>query len=90
MPDPAVEREMREIRAQLDSMETTQRQTVDVGDVSEAETEKMSQELMKKSVVDEDTAEERLIQSCFKNRCQRKDMDILMYEGNLDVEEMLD
>jgi hypothetical protein len=39
MPDPAVEREMRELRARLDAMETTQRMTVDVGDVSEAERE---------------------------------------------------
>jgi hypothetical protein len=37
MPDLAVEREMREICARLDAMETTQRSTVDVGDVSEDE-----------------------------------------------------
>jgi hypothetical protein len=36
MPDPAMEREMRECRARLDAMETTQTQTVDVGDVGEA------------------------------------------------------
>jgi hypothetical protein len=47
MPDPAVEREMRELCARLDAMETTQRWTVDVGDVSEAE-RKMRPELKKK------------------------------------------
>jgi hypothetical protein len=39
MPDPAVEREMKELCARLDAMETTQRRTVDAGDVSEAESE---------------------------------------------------
>jgi hypothetical protein len=39
MPDPAVEREMRELCARLDTMETTQRCTVNAGDVSEAERE---------------------------------------------------
>jgi hypothetical protein len=36
MPDPAVEREMRELRARLDAMKTTQRHTIDAGDISEA------------------------------------------------------
>jgi hypothetical protein len=39
MPDLAVEREMRELRARLDAMETTQRRTADVGDINEAESE---------------------------------------------------
>jgi hypothetical protein len=39
MPDPVVEREMRELRARLDAMEMAQRQTTEVGDVSEAESE---------------------------------------------------
>jgi hypothetical protein len=38
MSDPAVEMEMRELRARLDAMETTQRHTV-TGDISEAESE---------------------------------------------------
>jgi hypothetical protein len=32
----AMEREMRELRARLDAMETTQRRVLDAGDVSEA------------------------------------------------------
>jgi hypothetical protein len=39
MLDPAVEREMRELCARLDVMETTHRRTTDTGDVSEAESE---------------------------------------------------
>jgi hypothetical protein len=39
MPDPAVEREMCELRARLDAIETTQRCTVDIGDINEAESE---------------------------------------------------
>jgi hypothetical protein len=39
IPDPAMEREMRELHARLDAMETTQRWIVDVGDVSDVERE---------------------------------------------------
>jgi hypothetical protein len=39
MSDPTVEREMRELHAILDAMETTQRHIVDVGDISKAESE---------------------------------------------------
>jgi hypothetical protein len=39
MPNPALEREMRELRARLDAMETTQRRTTDTGDISEAKSE---------------------------------------------------
>jgi hypothetical protein len=37
----AMEREMRELRARLDAMETTQRRAPDVGDVSDAENEEV-------------------------------------------------
>jgi hypothetical protein len=39
MPDPTMEREMRELCARSDVMETTQRQIVDARDVSEVESE---------------------------------------------------
>jgi hypothetical protein len=87
MPDPAVEREMRELRARLDAMETTQRQTVDVGDVSEAESE--NEAGAEEEVAVEDAAEERLFRVVARIGAREK-MDILMYEGNLDVEELLD
>jgi hypothetical protein len=87
MPDPAVEREMRELCARLDAMETTQRQTVDVGDVSEAESE--NEAGAEEEVVAEDAAEERLFRVVARIGAREK-MDIPMYEGNLDVEELLD
>jgi hypothetical protein len=34
MPDPVVEREIRELRARLDAMEITQRHIVNAGDIS--------------------------------------------------------
>jgi hypothetical protein len=39
MPNPTMEREMRDIRTRLEDMETTQRRTANVGDVSESESE---------------------------------------------------
>jgi hypothetical protein len=39
MPDPTREREMHELHARLDAMETSQRHRADVGDISEAESE---------------------------------------------------
>jgi hypothetical protein len=39
-----VEREMRELHARLDAMETTQRRAPDVGDVSDAEREEIEVE----------------------------------------------
>jgi hypothetical protein len=58
----AMEREMRELRARLDAMETTQRRAPDVGDVSEAENEEVEVE----EVVAEDAAEERLLRAVVK------------------------
>jgi hypothetical protein len=48
MPDPAVEREMRELCARLDAMETTQRQQLML-EMSVKPKEKMRLELKKKS-----------------------------------------
>ena len=39
LPEPVREREMRELHAKIDAMETTQRHTIDVGDISEVESE---------------------------------------------------
>jgi hypothetical protein len=87
IPDPTVEREMRELHALLDAMETTQRRTVDAGDVSEAESENEAGD--EEEVAVEDAAEERLFRAVARIRAREK-MDIPMYEGNLDVEELLD
>jgi hypothetical protein len=88
MPDPAVEREMRELRARLDAIETTQKQIVDTGDASEFEN-KNEARLEEEEVVVEDAAEERLFRAISRIGVRAK-MDILMYEGNLDIEEILD
>jgi len=88
MPDPAVEREMRELCARLDSMETTQSWTTDTRDVSESKNENESRP-EEEEVVVEDATEERLFRAIVRIGAKEK-MDILMYEGNLDIEELLD
>jgi hypothetical protein len=83
--NPVVEREMRELRARLDAMETTQRKAPDVGDVIDAESEDVEVE----GDTGEDAAEERLLKAIVKLGAREK-IEIPMYEGNLDVEELLD
>jgi hypothetical protein len=39
MPDPIVQREMRELYSRLDAMEIAQKETVDAGDVNESKNE---------------------------------------------------
>jgi hypothetical protein len=68
-------------------METSQRQIVDAGDVSEAERENEVGD--EEEVATEDATKEHLFRVVARIRARAK-MDILMYEGNLDVEEMLD
>jgi hypothetical protein len=88
MLDPVREREMRELRARLDSMATTQRHTVDAGDISEAESENEARNEGEELAV-EDVADERLFKVVARIGSREK-MDITVYEGNLDVEELLD
>jgi DNA-binding transcriptional regulator WhiA len=66
-------------------METTQRRAPDVGDISEEENEEVEVE----EVVAEDAAEERLLKEVVKLGAREK-IDVPMYEGNLDTEELLD
>jgi hypothetical protein len=79
MPDPTVEREMRELHARLDVMEIAQRHTVDARDVNEAERE--NEVGVEEEVVVEDTAKECLFRVVAR---------IEALEGNLDIEELLD
>jgi len=88
MPDLAMEREMRELRARLDAMETTQRRTTDTGDVSESENENEAR-FEEEEVVAEDAVEECLFRSVARKGAREK-MDSLIYEGNLDIEDLLD
>jgi hypothetical protein len=87
MPDPAREREMRELHARLDAMDTTQRCTVDAGDISEAESENETGNEGEEVTV-EDAIDERLFRAIARIGVAK--MEIPMYEGNLDVEEILD
>jgi hypothetical protein len=88
MLDPTREREMHNLHARLDAMETAQRHTVDVGYISEAESEnEYGNE--EEEVVVEDAAGERLFRDVTRIGAREK-MEIPMYEGNLDVEELLD
>jgi hypothetical protein len=88
MPDPAMEREMRDLRAILEDMEITQRCTIDVGDLSDFESEN-EVEHEGEEVTAKDAANECLIRVVSRMGAKVK-MDIPVYEGNLDAEELLD
>jgi hypothetical protein len=88
MPDPAVEKEMPKLRARLDAMETAKRRTVDIGDINEAESENKAGNEGEEVAV-EDAANECLLRTIARIGAREK-MDIPVYEGNLDVEEILD
>jgi hypothetical protein len=83
----AMEREMRDLRVRLEDMETTQRRTVNVGDLTDFESEFEAEH--EEEVVAEDAANERLIRAIAKMGGRVK-MDLPVYEGNLDAEELLD
>jgi hypothetical protein len=88
IPDPTVEREMRELHDRLDAMEIAQRWIVDARDISEAKSEN-EDENKGEEVVVEDATEKGLFRVVARIGAREK-MDIPMYEGNLDVEELLD
>ena len=69
----------------LDAMETKQRRAPDAGDVSESESEEEEGE----ENVAEDAAKDRLIKVVSKIGA-RETIEVPMYEGNLEVEELLD
>jgi hypothetical protein len=88
VPNPTMEREMRDICTRLEDMETTQRRAAGVGDVSESESEDEDGH-EGEEVTEEDATNERLIRVVARMGAKEK-MDIPVYEGNLDVEELLD
>jgi hypothetical protein len=80
MPNPTVEREMRELRARFDAMEIAQRCTIDVGDISEADSEnEVGNE--GEEVAVEDVADECLFRVVARIGA-RENMEIPIYEGN--------
>jgi hypothetical protein len=86
LPDLAREREMHEMRARLDAMEIAQRRTVNAGDINESESEN---EARNKEVAAEYATDECLFRAVARIGAREK-MDISVYEGNMDVEELLD
>jgi hypothetical protein len=80
-----VEREMRELRARLEAMEAAQRRAPDAGDISDAESEEVEVE----EAAGENVVEERLLRAVVRLGARAK-IEVPMYEGNLDVEELLD
>jgi hypothetical protein len=66
-------------------MEETQRRAPDTGDVSDVESEEFEAE----EAVGEDVAEEQLLRAVSILGGRAK-IEVPMYEGNLDVEELLD
>ena len=87
-PDPAMAREMRDLRTRLEDIETEQRRTVDVGDLSDSESEN-EVEHEEEEISAEDAANECLIRVVARMGVGEK-MDIPVYEGSLDAEELLD
>jgi hypothetical protein len=88
VPNPAMEREMHDLRTRLEDMKTAQRCTIGVGDLSDFESEDEAGH-EGEEVTAEDTTNECLIRAIARMGAKEK-MDIPVYEGNLDVEELLD
>jgi glucose-6-phosphate isomerase len=77
----AMQEEMRQLKARLEAMEAIQRRDPDAGDISEGETSEEEQ--------DEVTKEERVLRMLVKVGGRPK-VEVPMYEGNLNVEELMD
>jgi hypothetical protein len=87
MTDLVIQREMHDLRARLEDMVTAQRRTASAGDLSDSESEI---EVEREEVVAaEDASNERLIRAIARMDARTK-IDILVYERNLDAEELLD
>jgi hypothetical protein len=88
VPNLAMERDIHDLRARLVDMEIKQRRTTSVGDLSDSESEDEAGH-EGEEVAAEDAANERLIRAIARMGARVK-MDIPVYEGNLDAEELLD
>jgi hypothetical protein len=87
MIDSTMERKMHDLRARLEDMETSQRRTVSAGDLSDSESEIEVEH--EEEVAAKDASNEHLIKAIASMGAREK-MDIPIYEGNLDAEELLD
>jgi hypothetical protein len=68
-------------------METVQKRTASAGDLSDSKSEVEAER--EEEVAAEDASNERLIKDIARMGAREK-MDIPVYEGNLDAEELLD
>jgi hypothetical protein len=84
-----VEREMRELRVRLEVMEVVERRAPDIGYISDAERGEAMGENFFGEATEEDVLEECLLRAVARLGGRAK-IEVPMYEGNLDVEEMLD
>jgi hypothetical protein len=85
--NPEMERQIRDLRARLEEMETAQRRTAGAGDLSDSDNEVEVEP--QGEVAIEDATNERLIKAIARMSSKTK-MDIPAYEGSLDAEELLD
>ena len=83
-----VERDLHKLCAMIVDMEMRQRHKADVGNISESENEDDVGHGEEEIPV-EDAANERLLKVVARMGAKAK-MDIPVYEGNLDAEELLD
>jgi hypothetical protein len=86
--NPEIERQMRDLRARLEKMETVQRRGVGAVEFSDSKVEEEAGHDAEE-VTTEDASTERLIRAISRMSSKTK-MDIPVYEGNLDAEELLD
>jgi hypothetical protein len=85
---PEMERQIQDLRVRLEEMETTQRRGAGTAEFSDSEVEEEAgQEVGEVSA--EDASTERLIRDILRMSSKTK-MDIPVYEGILDAEELLD
>jgi hypothetical protein len=87
MADPAIERQMRDLRARLEDMETAQRRAASAGDLSDSDSEIEAER--EEELAAQDASNEHLIKAIARMGARAK-MDIPVYEGNFDAEELLD
>ncbi|KAH9292214.1 hypothetical protein KI387_042602, partial [Taxus chinensis] len=83
----ALAEDIRNLTARLRDLEEAQRRGIEMAEVSDGEQEPPEEELT--AEVEEETPEERLIRAIMKVNTKPK-MEVPMYEGNLNVEELID
>ena len=86
--NPEMEWKIRYLRARLEEMETTQRHGDDAGEFSDPEIEEEAGHA-EEEILAEDASTERLIKAISRMSSKTK-MDIPVYEGSLNAEELLD